>query len=1029
MWYWLRSLVALMAAVLVLVLAGTAWLLSGDRYQTLLTEQLSQLLGAEVRVSGNRFSLTRGLGIELTGVTIQLPNKGVPFLTSERVDVLLGLKALLRGRLLFHQLNAIRPQMYIAEGSDGGLTRIVGLLSAVEKAVTAQPGTTGWFTPTLAIRHVGIYDGSVTYVRKSQRDVSFVFTRLYLLVSRSGGVGAAVQGNISLGAKGEFGTVALQAAAPTWSAQFEQWQVVWHGSVQLRHVASHQLGRIFGREWPHATLSADLHYDGKSRGPVHVDGTIDARNLQVGGVHLHTVAGNIAQLQWKSDKPKAPVTWREYLHAVTAEVHLDHLQGGMSDRARQFSLSKGTLTLRDGVLTVRGLSGDYGKKSRLLAGEVVIPHFATRADSDVSAVFEADMSLQEDLDELVTTLAKFKLVNADWQVQQLRGRAATTISMYSPHFPTGLSFEAELALHQVAFRLPSIKPEVTDLTGNVRVTNKFMETTTTTPLSLKLGGSRIQVSGQLVDYLSPQRKIKVHLNSDLALSELPEWEKSLTRVRGTSAKIEKGPLTQFVTNPQGRAQVQLDIQTAIPSGVISYAGTVIFQQAAMTLAQWNLTLNGLAGIVRVEKEALATDDLTFEIDGAPIHLKGVARDYLTSQQSGEGTIAFTKVNDAIVAPLLPLKLVVPQGGTFEGKIDIHVPREGGRSSEGIVALNDVLLDPLPKVFHPFDIVQGRLDWQGKNINLMITQGSSPGGTFIGNGRIVNVSPLNLELAVDFADLDLGAAFKLDQPKVEDPRPKNDTVQVQVKLHAGHLQYKTFAAEHVQAACYWHSRQADLQVMESQTASGTLKGDATLWPDSDELYLTPQVVGVDVRRLLSMLNTSSEKITGALNGEGKIYIPDWHVWADLARWRANGSLAIADGVAQQIPLLVRLWSAVSLQQLLSFQLPSLANDGLAFSTLAGDFVLGGGVAVTSNLSLVGSSVRIEAVGEIDLVQRTLDLKTSLMPLHGITSSVAKVPLAGELIARGAEMLMTLPFRVRGSYHDPTVMPLVVDLGQR
>ena len=51
MWRWLRFLVALVVAALVIVLAGTVWLLSGQRYQTLLTEQLSQLLGAEVRVS------------------------------------------------------------------------------------------------------------------------------------------------------------------------------------------------------------------------------------------------------------------------------------------------------------------------------------------------------------------------------------------------------------------------------------------------------------------------------------------------------------------------------------------------------------------------------------------------------------------------------------------------------------------------------------------------------------------------------------------------------------------------------------------------------------------------------------------------------------------------------------------------------------------------------------------------------------------------------------------------------------------
>ena len=33
-----------------------------------------------------------------------------------------------------------------------------------------------------------------------------------------------------------------------------------------------------------------------------------------------------------------------------------------------------------------------------------------------------------------------------------------------------------------------------------------------------------------------------------------------------------------------------------------------------------------------------------------------------------------------------------------------------------------------------------------------------------------------------------------------------------------------------------------------------------------------------------------------------------------------------------------------------------------------------------------------------------------------------------LARGADMLTTLPFRVSGPYDDPTVTPLLVDMGK-
>jgi uncharacterized protein YhdP len=119
----------------------------------------------------------------------------------------------------------------------------------------------------------------------------------------------------------------------------------------------------------------------------------------------------------------------------------------------------------------------------------------------------------------------------------------------------------------------------------------------------------------------------------------------------------------------------------------------------------------------------------------------------------------------------------------------------------------------------------------------------------------------------------------------------------------------------------------------------------------------------------------------------------------------------------------------LQGLLRLELPTLPGEGVAFSSLTGDLAIGEGVAVTSNLVLNSSAVRIEAQGAIDLARGSVDLKTALVPLHGITSSVAKVPLAGELLARGADFLTTLSFRVTGPYADPTVTPVVVNTGRR
>jgi uncharacterized protein YhdP len=96
-------------------------------------------------------------------------------------------------------------------------------------------------------------------------------------------------------------------------------------------------------------------------------------------------------------------------------------------------------------------------------------------------------------------------------------------------------------------------------------------------------------------------------------------------------------------------------------------------------------------------------------------------------------------------------------------------------------------------------------------------------------------------------------------------------------------------------------------------------------------------------------------------------------------------------------------------------------------VTGDLAVGRGVAVTKQVTLNGSAVRLEASGEVHLRANTLDLLVQLVLLHGVTSALEWVPLVGDVLARGTDLLTTLPFRVTGPYTDPTVTPAFVGVG--
>jgi uncharacterized protein YhdP len=830
-----------------------------------------------------------------------------------------------------------------------------------------------------------------------------------------------------LGAKGNLGLLSLSAHLPHWDARADISQVAWTGHVRCDRLVLRELGRHLGREWPVATLTFDGRATGKGFVPTDLAGTVRVKNAHFGSVRVQYGAINLKKFLWTAAATK-PAAWTAMLETAEAEFDLDEAQVTLKDPALQLLLRAGTGVLRNGDLTIADLSGRVGARSRVLAASGTLKQVASSKGPVPDLTVKAELDAQADLRGVLEALTKFGFPDVTPHVRKPQGSARIEMAVRASGPGGALSSDGSIQLRDVAFSVPTLKTEVRELTGTVIVSDDALLLDT---VALRVGHTTLQVTGQVGAYRSARRKSDLHLTADVDLSELDKLVAAGRKLwPGLPSQIEDD-LPQFMTNPQGRAAVRLAMRTAGSSAEATlFDGSLTFRQAAFQVPRWNTSVADLSGTVQIGKDSLSAAGVTLTVGGASLRAQGSLRDYLTRQRTGEVRLAFADVPDAEVSAVLPSALIRPRGGTAGGLVDFIFVGNGEWHTRGEVTLTRVQLDPLPKVLRAFTVEEGELLWEGQRGTFVITRGSAAGGPFQGGGRIRSFAPLNVEAALDFPVLDAEAMFHPEeQPPAPEQGPKSKTTVVQVDVTAEQLTYKTYRADRVRASCHWHDRQADIRVAGARIAGGQVQGEAVVWPDFDALFVAPRFSAVQASELLTVLGAAGDVLTGALSGGGQIYIPDRRLWNSLAHWQAQLSVGIENGVARRVPILVRLWSAVSLQAVLKLQLPTLPMEGLAFSSLGGDFALGGGVAVTGNLSLRGSAVRVDADGEINLAARTVDLKTTFSPLHGITSSVAKVPLAGQVLARGAEILTTLPFRVSGPYHDPAVTPLLVNLGGR
>ena len=888
-----------------LLLAG--WFLSEQRYVAFLEQELERFLRAEVEIAASTLSFRQGVGVQFKTVRMQAHDGSAPFLTAERIDLVLDLKALLRGQLLFRHIFVLRPSVQLAQPTaDTESTAPVARLfsrrtnpfAQTAEAEDTPPEANLWFSPQLSVHQLVLEDATLVF-QQASTGVPAVFTRTRLRIAwDTGGVRGELRAD--LGRNGEVGQLTLRSRSPHREPEPNAPPAQWRGDIRLQNVAVRELGTWFGAEWPVAQADFSGQYAGGAQTSTTVSGQISLRQARLFPLTIERGSIDLTDLRWEhpSDASSwfvvAPVAGllenlAESPASLTFKARLEEVEGRLVTNGLPVRLTSGRLRLQDGQLHASQLKGWYGRSSALTE------------------------------------------LSADW----------------------GPLFSTE-------------------------------------PPTL---GVRLAARLNLADDL------------DSVLSFVPPRERAA--------------FLPAVQQPSGQADLRLHVQ--LPPGRNprpSYDATVEWRSAGMALPEWGLTLSEVQGAVHLTPAEARLRDIRFRLGSSVGLLEGTIERPFTASQQGRVALSLPQATVRDFAPLLDGAVVDPQTGQFSGRLVARFgPQHHGLETEGRMALSQARVDVL-SFLEPLDIARGHFSWQGQQGRFVIEQASLPGGSVTGAGELLSLEPLELRVSLECGELDFDSILIPDAVQAE----KQETGapdKVRVDVHCDRVRYKTLSAAPLRVSFDRHDRQVDFRLEEAGVSTGQVRGAGTFWLDSAALSFAPQVSQVDAADFFAALGHPTDALTGVLDASGDIKVANWEFWDDPAEWEGALTLSVHDGIARQLPILVRLWTALSLQSLLSFSLPQLPREGLPFSSLTGDIVVKHGELTTESLALIGEAVRLDARGRVDLRQKMLDITTDVIPLRGITSVVEKVPLAGKLLARSTDRLTALPFQVSGPYHDPQV----------
>ena len=198
--------------------------------------------------------------------------------------------------------------------------------------------------------------------------------------------------------------------------------------------------------------------------------------------------------------------------------------------------------------------------------------------------------------------------------------------------------------------------------------------------------------------------------------------------------------------------------------------------------------------------------------------------------------------------------------------------------------------------------------------------------------------------------------------------------------------------------------------------GQVSGEAVLFIDKKSpnlLETSFKVSRVKVAGIFKDLGAKEDILTGRLTAEAKLSVKRGAIPMSSG---LNGKVVLSakDGKLKKFLVLTKIFSIVNI-----LTITELFNTGMPYGTIDGKFYVKDGVISTDNFFLEGNSLRMSAVGEIDLPNSTMDSTLGLHPFVTVDKIISNIPLAGWIIAGREKSTITMYYKIYGPLKNPEV----------
>jgi hypothetical protein len=235
----------------------------------------------------------------------------------------------------------------------------------------------------------------------------------------------------------------------------------------------------------------------------------------------------------------------------------------------------------------------------------------------------------------------------------------------------------------------------------------------------------------------------------------------------------------------------------------------------------------------------------------------------------------------------------------------------------------------------------------------------------------------------------------------------------LRVNADHFTFDTFTWSPLQADISFDRKLIGAEISRADLCGISFPGQIEVTARELSLDFHPAVENKELEPAFACLFDIRRYMTGRYDLEADIKSEGKR--EDVVSSLKGGlDFDAAEGRIYHYGLLAKILAFINVTEIFRGQMPDMVKEGFAYNTITAKTDILGSRLVLKEFVIDAASMEIAGQGNIDFIDKEVDLKVLVSPLKTVDFIIKKIPLITDIVGG---TLVTIPVRVTGNIDDP------------